>query len=185
MTKVLEVTLSSIELSQILSHRSLFWLSVSLSRCHLLFCFLDGKMVDFGDCSRTVLAFYVPGNDADDVASWKMDIPLWNTKKASLFVIFGTLWWFCTIEHYKDHFQSWKSTVLLIFTCSIQWRKALHVFVLKFHCPLSSSSSSKFKIILARGPTPNTHRDQNLNVSNSVLHQYGRLFGCSLKGVWG
>jgi hypothetical protein len=38
--------------------------------------FLDGKMVDFGDCSRTVLAFYAPGNDADDVASLKMDVPL-------------------------------------------------------------------------------------------------------------
>jgi hypothetical protein len=39
-------------------------------------------------------------------------------------------WWFCTIQHYKDHFQSWKSTILLIFTCSI-------------HCP------SSFEIILA------------------------------------
>jgi hypothetical protein len=38
--------------------------------------FLDGKMVDFGDCSLTVLAFYAPGNGMDDVASLKMDVPL-------------------------------------------------------------------------------------------------------------
>jgi hypothetical protein len=33
-------------------------------------------MVDFGDCSLTVLAFYAPGNGMDDVASLKMDVPL-------------------------------------------------------------------------------------------------------------
>jgi hypothetical protein len=33
-------------------------------------------MVDFGDCSLTVLEFYAPGNGMDDVASLKMDVPL-------------------------------------------------------------------------------------------------------------
>jgi hypothetical protein len=32
-------------------------------------------MVNFGDCSRTVLAFFAPGNDAHDVASsWKTEV---------------------------------------------------------------------------------------------------------------
>jgi hypothetical protein len=34
-------------------------------------------MVNFGDCSRTVLAFFAPGNDVNDVSSsWKMEVPL-------------------------------------------------------------------------------------------------------------
>jgi hypothetical protein len=49
-------------------------LSVCLSRHFLL---LDGKMVDFGDCSRTVLAFFVTGNDVDEaLSSWKMEVSL-------------------------------------------------------------------------------------------------------------
>jgi hypothetical protein len=38
---------------------------------------LDGKMVDFGDCSRTVLAFKPAVNDVDHaLSSWKMEVPL-------------------------------------------------------------------------------------------------------------
>jgi hypothetical protein len=34
-------------------------------------------MVDFGDCSRTVLAFFVTGNDVDEaLSSWKMEVSL-------------------------------------------------------------------------------------------------------------
>jgi hypothetical protein len=36
-----------------------------------------GKMVDFGDCSRTVLAFFAPENDAHEaLSSWKMEVLL-------------------------------------------------------------------------------------------------------------
>jgi hypothetical protein len=32
-------------------------------------------MVNFGDCSSIVIAFFALGNEADDVASsWKMDV---------------------------------------------------------------------------------------------------------------
>jgi hypothetical protein len=55
------------------------------------FLFLFVTMVNFGDCSRTILAFFAPGNDAHEaLSSWIMDVQLWNEKKASLFVIFGT-----------------------------------------------------------------------------------------------
>jgi hypothetical protein len=33
------------------------------------FFVLDGKMVNFGDNSSTIIAFFAPGNDAHDVAS--------------------------------------------------------------------------------------------------------------------
>jgi hypothetical protein len=47
--------------------------------------------VDFGDNCSTILAFFASGNDADEaLSSWKMDFLLWNEKKGSLFVIFGT-----------------------------------------------------------------------------------------------
>jgi hypothetical protein len=53
--------------------------------------FLDGKMVDFGDCSCTFLAFFAPGKSVNEaLSSLKMDVLLWNEKKGSLFVIFGT-----------------------------------------------------------------------------------------------
>jgi hypothetical protein len=36
---------------------------------------LDNGGLDFGDCCHTILAFFVPGNDVDDVfSSWKMDV---------------------------------------------------------------------------------------------------------------
>jgi hypothetical protein len=39
------------------------------------FFVLDGKMVDFGDYSRIILAFFVPENSVNDVSSsWKMDV---------------------------------------------------------------------------------------------------------------
>jgi hypothetical protein len=43
--------------------------------CHVIFLFLLVKMVDFGDCSHTILAFFVPENGMNDVSSsWKMDV---------------------------------------------------------------------------------------------------------------
>jgi hypothetical protein len=48
-------------------------------------------MVNFGDDCSTILAFFAPGNDVDEaLSSWIMDVRLWNEKKGSLFVIFGT-----------------------------------------------------------------------------------------------
>jgi hypothetical protein len=48
-------------------------------------------MVNFGDCSHTVLAFFAPGKSVNEaLSSLKMDVLLWNEKKGSLFVIFGT-----------------------------------------------------------------------------------------------
>jgi hypothetical protein len=49
------------------------------------------KMVDFGDNCSTVLAFFAPGNKVNEpLLSWKMDVQLWNEKKGTHFVIFGT-----------------------------------------------------------------------------------------------
>jgi hypothetical protein len=63
-------------------------LSVCLSRRFLLWMMED---VDFGDNCSFMTRFKSPGNDADDAfSSWKMDVLLWNEKKASLFVVFGT-----------------------------------------------------------------------------------------------
>jgi hypothetical protein len=59
----------------------------------VVFCFLllDGKMVDFGDCSHTVLAFFAPGKSVNEaLSSWKTDVQLWIEKKESLFGDFGT-----------------------------------------------------------------------------------------------
>jgi hypothetical protein len=48
-------------------------------------------VVNFGDCSRIILCFNPTDNGADEaLSSWKMDLWLWNEKKRSLFVIFGT-----------------------------------------------------------------------------------------------
>jgi hypothetical protein len=56
---------------------SLLILGVCVCVCRgVSFLLLDGKMVDFGDCSLTVLAYYAPGNGMDDVASLKMDVLL-------------------------------------------------------------------------------------------------------------
>jgi hypothetical protein len=55
------------------------------------FLFLFVTMVNFGDDCSTILAFFAPGNDVDEaLSSWIMDVRLWNEKKGSLFVIFGT-----------------------------------------------------------------------------------------------
>ena len=86
---------------------------------------------------------------------WKW-MSCFETKRKHLFlVIFGTWRWFCTFEHYKEHFQSWKSMVLLRFTWSIQWWKALRLFLLKksrkchrngiVHCHHPSSIVQKAK----------------------------------------
>ena len=57
----------------------------------LLFLFLDGKMVDFGDYSRIITRFKSPENGVNYISSsLKMEVLLWNEKKGSLFVIFGT-----------------------------------------------------------------------------------------------
>jgi hypothetical protein len=130
---------------------SLFWVFVCLSRCRLLF--LDGKMVDFGGCSLTALAFYAPGNGMDDVASLKMDAPLWNKEKASLF---GDFWHITMILHIwalqrpfsklKKHSPThlymlypMVQSVVLVFVEKVKKR------ALQGHCPLSSS-------IVHRGP---------------------------------
>jgi hypothetical protein len=48
-------------------------------------------MVNFGDNCSTVLAFFAPGIKVNDpLSSWKMDVQLWNEKKGTQFVIFGT-----------------------------------------------------------------------------------------------
>jgi hypothetical protein len=48
-------------------------------------------MVNFGDCNHTVLAFFAPGKSVNEaLSSLKMGVLLWNEKKGSLFVIFGT-----------------------------------------------------------------------------------------------
>jgi hypothetical protein len=96
-------------------------------------------VLNFGDDCCFITRFKSPENGVNDVSSsLKMDVWLWNEKKGFLFVIFGTSRWFCTIKCYKDHFESWKSTVLLNFTGSIQWCKAFCLFVLKksrkWHC---------------------------------------------------
>jgi hypothetical protein len=53
--------------------------------------FLDGKMVDFGDCSCTVLTFFAPGKRVNEaLSSWKTDVQLWIEKKGLFLVIFGT-----------------------------------------------------------------------------------------------
>jgi hypothetical protein len=40
-----------------------------------LFLFFT-MVLNFGDCSSFILAFYAPGNGMDDVASLEMDVPL-------------------------------------------------------------------------------------------------------------
>jgi hypothetical protein len=48
-------------------------------------------MVNFNKHYSAILAFFAPANDVDEaLSSWKMDVLLWNEKKGSLFVIFGT-----------------------------------------------------------------------------------------------
>jgi hypothetical protein len=72
------------------------WLFLILVVCVFVvvsaFCFLDGKMVNYGDDCSTVFASYAPGNDVDEaLSSWKMDVQPWIEKEeSSLFVIFGT-----------------------------------------------------------------------------------------------
>ena len=61
-----------------------------LCLCRLSFV-LDGKMVNFGDFSHTILTFFAPGESVNEVSSsWKMDVWLWNKEKRSVFAIFGT-----------------------------------------------------------------------------------------------
>jgi hypothetical protein len=63
-------------------------LCVCLSRRFFVFFI---TMVNFGDCSRTVPAFFAPGKSVNEaLSSLKMGVLLWNEKKGSLFVIFGT-----------------------------------------------------------------------------------------------
>jgi hypothetical protein len=51
---------------------SLFFLSV----CPSPFLFDDGGL-DFGDCSRIILALFAPVNDVDEaLSSWKMEVLL-------------------------------------------------------------------------------------------------------------
>ena len=43
----------------------------------VIFFVLDDGGLDFGDCSRTVLAFFALGDSVNDVSSsWKMDVLL-------------------------------------------------------------------------------------------------------------
>jgi hypothetical protein len=75
--------------------------------CRVAFLFLDGKMVNFGDDCSTILAFFAPGNDVNDVSSLlKMDVSLWNKEKASILVIFGTSMMILHNTTLQRHFQS-------------------------------------------------------------------------------
>jgi hypothetical protein len=52
---------------------------------------LHGEDVNFGDCCSIILCFKPAENNVDEtLSSLKMDVLLWNEKRGSLFVIFGT-----------------------------------------------------------------------------------------------
>ena len=118
---------------------SLLILAVCVCVCRgVVFLFLDGTMVNFAEHYSILLAF-LHGNNVDHAfSSWKRGVALWNKRKGLFLVILAHQWWFCNKKCYKHHFQSWKSTILLVFTCSIQWCKAFCLFVWKksrkWHC---------------------------------------------------